>query len=54
MIYNKELKSVSRITTSENLFTYRYYKFKIYMFEDEANLKKKIRYQLVDNIIVDE
>ena len=39
MIYNKELKSVSRITTSENLFTYRYYKFKIYMFEDEANLK---------------
>lgn len=52
MIYNKELESVAKITTSENLFSYRYYKFKIYIFEDEGNLKKKIRYQLVDNNII--
>ena len=52
MIYNKELESVAKITTSENLFSYRYYKFKIFVFEDEGNLKKKIRYQLVDNNII--
>lgn len=47
MIYNKKLQSVAKITTKENLTNYNFYKFKIYLFQDEANLKKKIRYHLL-------
>jgi exoribonuclease R len=45
MVYLKELKLLSRITTSVHLENYSHHAFNIYLFEDEDNTKKKIRLQ---------
>lgn len=47
IVYIEELKTASRITCSNDLSNYSYHNFKIYMFEDEDSLKKKIRVQIV-------
>jgi len=42
-----ELKLVSRITMRDDLANFEKRKFKLYVFNDEDNFKKKIRLQLV-------
>ena len=46
MVYLKELKLLSRITSSVLLENYSHHNFHIYLFEDEDNTKKKIRLHL--------
>jgi hypothetical protein len=46
MVYLKELKLLSRITSSILLENYSHHNFHIYLFEDEDNTKKKIRLHL--------
>ena len=46
MVYLKELKLLSRITSSIVLDNYSHHNFHIYLFEDEDNTKKKIRLHL--------
>lgn len=47
IVYLPELKMTSRITLRENKENYSYCYFKLYLFTDEANLKKKIRLMIV-------
>lgn len=47
IVYIEELKTASRITCSNDLTNYSYHHFKIFMFEDEDSLKKKIRIHLI-------
>ena len=47
IVYLPDLKLVSRITTREDLANFENRKFKLYLFNDEDNFKKKIRLQLV-------
>ena len=46
IVYLPELKLTSRVTMRENLDNYQAGKYKLYLFNDEENLKKKIRLQL--------
>ena len=46
-IYLPEIKMMSRTTIRENLHNYEKRLFKLYLFNDEENLKKKIRLQLI-------
>ena len=45
IVYLHEMKMVSRITLRENKENYEKMQFKIYLFEDQDNLRKKIRLQ---------
>jgi len=47
IVYLPELKLSSRVTIRENLDNYHAGKYKLYLFNDEENFKKKIRIQLV-------
>ena len=49
MIYLEELKLLSRITTMLDIENYTYISCKLYLFEDEDKLKKKIRVQIIEN-----
>ena len=52
MVYLEELHLLTRLKTYENLENYSTHQFKLFLFEDESNLKKKIRVQIVSlNII---
>ncbi len=46
MVYLQEFKILSRITTADNLQNYSKHIFKIFLFEDEDKVKRKIRLQL--------
>jgi exoribonuclease R len=46
MVYLKPLKLLSRITTTLDIQDYTTHEFKIFLFEDEENSKKKIRLQI--------
>jgi exoribonuclease R len=43
MVYLEELKLLSRITTQSDVPNYSHRSFKMYLFEDEDKIKKKIR-----------
>ena len=45
MVYLPELRLASRITLRENMENYQKCNFKLYLFSDEENFKKKIRLQ---------
>jgi hypothetical protein len=47
IVYLHEIKMVSRITSRHDLIDYNKYNFNIFMFEEEATLKKKIRLNLL-------
>ena len=47
MVYLKELKLLSRISTQMDLENYSVAKFKIFLFDDEDKSKKKIRLQII-------
>ena len=46
-IYLPNLKMLNRLIIKDNLENYKCYKFKLYIFINEDNLKKKIRLQLI-------
>jgi hypothetical protein len=48
MVYLEKLKLISRIATRVDVPIYTVVPFKIYMFEDEDKVKKKIRLQILD------
>lgn len=50
IVYLDKIKSVSRITSRLDMNDYGKYKFKIFIFNDEASLKKKIRLHILDEI----
>jgi len=47
MVYLEDLKLLSRINTDADISNYTDHKFKIYLFDDEDKVKKKIRLQIV-------
>jgi len=47
MVYLNELKLLSRITSYTDVENYTQHKFKIYLFEDDLKVKKKIRLQII-------
>jgi exoribonuclease R len=47
MVYLPELKLSSRITLRENFLNFQNKKFKLFLFNDEENFKKKIRLHLL-------
>jgi hypothetical protein len=49
MVYLEELKLLSRITTIMDIENYTYISCKLYLFEDEDKIKKKIRVQIIQN-----
>jgi hypothetical protein len=49
MVYLEELKLLSRITTMMDIENYTYISCKLYLFEDEDKIKKKIRVQIIQN-----
>lgn len=46
IVYLPELKMTSRVTMRENLENYQMNNYKLYLFNDEENFKKKIRLQI--------
>lgn len=48
IVYLPELKLVSRITMRDDLANFEKKKFKLFLFNDEDNFKKKIRLQLIN------
>ena len=46
MVYLPSIKLTNRVTLREELPEYTRREFKMYLFNDEANLKKKIRLQV--------
>ena len=51
MVYLEDIKLLSRITTREDIANYSSVQFKLYLFEDENRIKKKIRLHIVDEHI---
>jgi exoribonuclease R len=49
MIYLEDLKLLTRIATINNIDNYTMISCKLYLFEDEDTLKKKIRVQIIEN-----
>jgi exoribonuclease R len=49
MVYLESIKILSRITIHEDIANYSRRMFKLFLFHDEDNLKKKIRLQLLEN-----
>ena len=47
MVFLEEIKLLSRITTKIDMENYSTQNFKLFLFEDEDKLKKKIRLQIV-------
>jgi len=47
IVYLEDLKSVSRITSRFDLINFQKYKFKVFVFQEEATLKKKIRLHIL-------
>jgi len=47
MVYLEQLKLLSRIATSSDVPNYSKNKFKMYLFEDEDKVKRKIRLQMI-------
>jgi hypothetical protein len=47
MVYLEKIKLLTKITTYVDLSNYSKHKFKIYLFEDEDKIRKKIRLQLL-------
>jgi hypothetical protein len=47
LVFLPELKMSSRVTIREELENYQSRKFRLYLFHDEENFKKKIRLQLL-------
>jgi len=47
MVYLEDNKMLSRIITHENIANYSKRKFKLFLFKDESQFKKKIRLQLL-------
>jgi len=47
VVYLDKIKSVSRITSRFDMNDYGKYKFKVFIFNDEASLKKKIRLHIL-------
>uniref|UniRef100_A0A6C0DC52 RNB domain-containing protein n=1 Tax=viral metagenome TaxID=1070528 RepID=A0A6C0DC52_9ZZZZ len=47
MVYLEKIKLLSKITTSNDLSNYSKHNFKIYLFEDEDKVRKKIRLQII-------
>ena len=47
MVYLEEFKILSRITTTVDVPNYSYNQFKLFLFEDEEKVKKKIRLQII-------
>ena len=47
LVYLPKIKMLSRITLKENFDNYVEKKFKLYLFHDEASLKRKIRLHLI-------
>jgi hypothetical protein len=47
MVYLEDIKLLSKITTSNDMLNYSKHKFKIYLFEDEDKIRKKIRLQIM-------
>jgi len=47
IVYLPELKLTSRVTMREDILNYQLGKYKLYLFNDEENFKKKIRIQLI-------
>ena len=48
MVYLAELKLLSRVKIYEDFSNYTTHKFKLFLFDDEYTLKKKIRVQIVE------
>ena len=48
MVYLKELKMLSRVNIIADLDNFSSCKFKLYLFQNEENTKKKIRLQLIE------
>jgi exoribonuclease R len=48
-VYLPEMKMVSRIVVRDDLDNYGSYSFRLYLFENEEKMKKKIRVQLITN-----
>lgn len=49
MVYLEELNLLSRITTINNIDNYSKISCRLYLFEDEDKIKKKIRLQIIEN-----
>jgi hypothetical protein len=47
MVYLEKLKLLSKVITDVNVDNSSYQKFKLFLFEDEDKIKKKIRVQLI-------
>ena len=47
MVYLEELNTVSRVNTIAELENYQTYPFKLFVFQDEENIRNKIRLQLI-------
>jgi exoribonuclease R len=47
MVYLEKIKLLSKITTCNDMPNYSKHKFKIYLFEDEVKIRKKIRLQIM-------
>jgi exoribonuclease R len=47
VVFLPELKMTSRVTMRDNLENYQCQKYKLYLFNDEENFKKKIRLQII-------
>jgi len=47
MVYLENIKLLSKITTRNDMPNYSKHKFKVYLFEDEDKIRKKIRLQIM-------
>ena len=47
MVYLENIHILSRINTHINIPNYSKHKFKVFLFEDEDKVKKKIRLQII-------
>lgn len=50
MVYLEDIKLLSRITCRLDILEYSYMNFKIYLFEGEDKIKKKIRLHILNNV----
>ena len=48
MVFIEELKILLQFNTTHTLENYQTYNFKLFVFECEDNIKRKIRLQLVE------
>ena len=48
MVYLEKIRLLTKVITEVNIENYSYKKFRLFLFEDEDKVKKKIRLQLVD------